>query len=108
MDGSDLSHTESESFACGPIEMVRTRVLHSIIVIIVKQIYWKGKKKSKNKLVGWLVGCFDMDAPPEFCLLPSIDARAVFFSFVGLGFVTPISPFLCVIGWILVFLCLPY
>lgn len=41
-----------------------------------------------------------MDASPEFCLLPSIDARAVFFSFVGLGLVTPISPFLCVIGWI--------
>lgn len=34
-----------------------------------------------------------MDAPPEFCFPPSIDARAVFFSFVGLGFVTPISPF---------------
>lgn len=40
-----------------------------------------------------------MDASPEFCFPPSIDARAVFFSFVGLGFVTPISPFfVCVIG----------
>lgn len=41
-----------------------------------------------------------MDASPEFCFPPSIDARAVFFSFVGLGFVTPISPFFSVIGWI--------
>lgn len=75
------------------------KALHvvQLIIIIVKQIYWKGEKQIKKN---WLVGCFDMDASPEFCFPPSIDARAVFFSFVGLGFVTPISPFLCVIGWI--------
>lgn len=72
------------------------KALHvlQLIIIIVKQIYWKGEKKN------WLVGCLIWDASPEFCFPPSIDARAVFFSFVGLGFVTPISPFLCVIGWI--------
>lgn len=71
------------------------KALHvvQLIIIIVKQINWKGEKKNKKN---WLVGCFDMDASPEFCFPPSIDARAVFFSFVGLGFVTPISPFLCV------------
>lgn len=68
------------------------KALHvvQLIIIIVKQIYRKGEKKSKK--IGW----FDMDASPEFCFPPTIDARAVFFSFVGLGFVTPISPFLCV------------
>lgn len=78
------------------------KALHvvQLIIIIIKQIYWKGEKKIKE-----LVGCFDMDASPEFCLLPSIDARAVFFSFVGLGFVTPISPFMCD-RMDLVFLCL--
>lgn len=82
MDGSDLSHTESESLACGPIDHYH----HQADLL-------ERKKIKKNS---WLVGCFDMDAPPEFCFPPSIDARAVFFSFVGLGFVTPISPFFCV------------
>lgn len=74
------------------------KALHvvQLIIIIVKQIYRKGERKVKKK-DGWLVGYFDMDAPPEFCFPPSIDARAVvFFSFVGLGFVTPISPFFSV------------
>lgn len=61
-----------------------------------------GKEKRRVKK---LVGCFDMDAPPEFCFPPSIDARAVFFSFVGLGFVTPISPFFVCDRMDLVFLC---
>lgn len=79
MDGSDLSHTESESFACGPIDHYH------------RQEDLPERRKIKTKK---LVGCFDMDASPEFCLLFSIDARAVvFFSFVGLGFVTPFSPF---------------
>lgn len=75
MDGSDLSHTESESFACGPID------------------HYHHQADLPERKKNWLVGCFDMDASPEFCFPPSIDARAVFFSFVGLGFVTPISPF---------------
>lgn len=88
MDGSDLSHTESESLACGPTDHYH---LQADLL----------ERRKKNKKIGWLVGCFDMDASPEFCFPPSIDARAVFFSFVGLGFVTPISPFfVCVIGWI--------
>lgn len=97
MDGSDLSHTESESLACGPIDHYH------------RQADLPERRKKSKKKDGWLVGYFDMDAPPEFCFPPSIDARAVvFFSFVGLGFVTPISPFFVCDRMDLVFLRLPY
>lgn len=90
MDGSDLSHTESESFACGP-----TDHYHRQADLLER----KKEKVKKKKLVGWLVVSIWMRLLSSACFPRSMRAPCSS-PLWDLGLLHPSHLFFSVIGWI--------
>lgn len=78
------------------------KALHvvQLIIIIVKQIYRKGERKVKKKMVGWLVISIWMRLLSSASLPRSMHAPWCSSPLWDLGLLHPSHLFLCVIGWI--------